>query len=49
MVLLPLTRSWLATWLAVTRQGGFDEFGSLESIFIVFLVFFYYCESCLSM
>ena len=35
----PLTRSWWATWLAVTRHGGFDEVGSLESLLIVFQAF----------
>ena len=35
MVPLPLTRSWWATWLAVTRHGGFDEVGSLESLLIL--------------
>ena len=39
MVPLPLTRSWWATWLAVTRHGGFDEVGSLESLLIVFQAF----------
>ena len=32
---LPLTCSWCATWLAVTRQGGFGVIGSLEIFLIV--------------
>ena len=39
MVPLPLTRSWWETWLAVTRHGGFDEVGALESLFIDFQAF----------
>ena len=31
----PLTSSWYATWLAVTRQGGFEVVGSLEIFLIV--------------
>ena len=31
----PLTSSWCATWLAVTRQGGFEAVGSLEIFLIV--------------
>ena len=31
----PLTSSWCATWLAVTRQGGFGAVGSLEIFLIV--------------
>ena len=30
-----LTSSWCATWLAVTRQGGFEAVGSLEIFMIV--------------
>ena len=30
----PFTSSWCATWLAVTRQGGFEAVGSLE-IFLI--------------
>ena len=26
----PLTRTWCATWLTVTRQGGFEAVWSLE-------------------
>ena len=36
MLPLPLTRSWCATWFALTKHGGDDEVGSLESILIVF-------------
>ena len=32
---LPLTSSWCATCLAVTRQGGFEAVGSLEIFLIV--------------
>ena len=28
----PLTSSWCATWLAVTRQGGFIAAGSLRDL-----------------
>ena len=35
-------------WLAVTRHGGFDEVGPLESLLIVSKLFDYF-ESCLSM
>ena len=31
----PLTSSWCATWLAVTRKGGFEAVGSLEIFLIV--------------
>ena len=27
---LPLMSSWCATWLAVTRQGGFEAVGLLD-------------------
>ena len=36
MVPLPLTRSWCATWFALTIHGGFDVVGSLDSFLIVF-------------
>ena len=35
----PLTSSWCATWLAVTRQGGFGAVGSLEIFLIVCYAF----------
>ena len=31
----PLTSSWCATWLAVTKQGGFEAVGSLEIFLII--------------
>ena len=39
MAPLPLTRSRRVTWVEVTRHGGFDEVGSLESLLIVFQAF----------
>ena len=33
---LPLTRSWCATWFALTRRGGLDVIGSVDSFLIVF-------------
>ena len=39
MVSLPWMRSWWATWLAVTRHGGFDEVESLYSLLIFFQAF----------
>ena len=35
----PLTSSWCVTWLAVTRQGGFEVVGSLEIFLIVVVVY----------
>ena len=35
----PLTSSWCATWLAVTRQGGFEAVVSLEIFLIVYHAF----------
>ena len=31
----PLTSRWCATWLELTRHGGFGEVGSLDSFLIV--------------
>ena len=31
MVPLPLTRSWCTNWFALTRHGGLDVVGSLDS------------------
>ena len=31
----PLTSRWCATWLELTRYGGFGEVGSLDSFLIV--------------
>ena len=31
----PLTSRWCATWLELTRHGGFGEVGSLDSCLIV--------------
>ena len=31
----PLTSRWCATWLELTRHGGFGEVGSLDSFVIV--------------
>ena len=33
--IVPLTSRWCATWLALTRHGGFGEVGSLDSFLIV--------------
>ena len=35
----PLTSSWCATWLGVTRQGGTEAVGSLEIFLIVYHAF----------
>ena len=35
IVPLPLTRSWCATWFALTGHGGLDVVGSLDSFLTV--------------
>ena len=35
MLSLPLTRSWCATWFALTRHGGVDVVGSFDGFLIV--------------
>ena len=37
MLPLSLTRSWCATWFALTRHEGLDLVGSFDSFLIVFL------------
>ena len=32
----PLTSRWCATWLELTRHGGYGEVGSLHSFLIVY-------------
>ena len=46
MLPLPLTRSWCATWLALTMYGGLDMVGSFYSFLPVFpalQLFLSYC------
>ena len=40
---LPLISNWWATWFALTRQGGLDVAGSLESFLIVFQALLLLC------
>ena len=43
MLLLPLTRSWCATWFALTIYGGLDVVGSFDGFLIVFHVLLLLC------